>query len=67
MCTLLSPFLNQGKYIPLNMVPVVLELEVGEYDFAFSGTGNTWEIFRPRLIADVTALKKAVSKDDPDN
>jgi len=60
VCTLLSPFLNQGKYIPLNMVPVVLELEVGEYDFAFTGTGNTWEIFRPRLIADVLSVENSL-------
>ena len=60
VCTLLSPFLNQGKYIPLNMVPVVLELEVGEHDFAFSGTRNTWEIFRPRLIADVLSVANSL-------
>ena len=60
VCTLLSPFLNQGKYIPLKMVPVVVELEVGEYVFAFSCTGNVWEIFRPRLIADVLNVENSL-------
>ena len=58
--TLLSPFLSQGKMIPLNMIPAVLELEVGEADYAFAGTGNTWEIYRPRLIADVLSVENSL-------
>ena len=54
--TLLSPFLNQSKYIPLAMLPLTLELEVGEVDDAFTGNGNDWEITRPRLCADVVDL-----------
>ena len=60
VCQLLSPFLNQGKFIPLNMIPAVLELEVGEADYAFSGTGNTWQIFRPRLLADVLSVENSL-------
>ena len=40
LCQLPSSFLNQGKAIPLSMVPLVLELELGDADAAFSGTGN---------------------------
>ena len=58
--TLLSPFLSQGKMIPLNMIPVVLELEVGEADYAFSGTGASWQIYKPRLIADVLTLENSL-------
>jgi hypothetical protein len=39
---LLSSFLSQGKAIPLNMVPVVIELELAGADDAFDGTGNAW-------------------------
>ena len=57
MCTLLSPFLNQGKYIPLNMVPVVVELEVGDADTCFTGSSNSWQLYRPRLIAYVLSVE----------
>jgi hypothetical protein len=53
---LLSSFLTQGKAIPLNMVPVVLELELDEANAAFIGAGNSWYITQPRLIADVITL-----------
>ncbi len=58
--TLLSPFLAQGKYLPLTMLPLTLEIELGEADDAFSGSGNSWEITRPRLIADVCQLDQAL-------
>ncbi len=57
---LLSSFLSQGKAIPLNMVPVVLELEIAGADDAFSGTGNSWYITQPRLVGDVLTLDNAL-------
>jgi hypothetical protein len=57
---LLSSFLSQGKNIPLNMIPLVLELELDDYDRAFAGAGNTWNITRPRMIADVLTLDNAL-------
>jgi hypothetical protein len=57
---LLSSFLSQGKMIPLNMVPVVIELELAGADDAFDGTGNSWYITQPRLIADVLTLDNAL-------
>ena len=57
---LLSSFLTQGKAIPLNMVPVVIELELGGADDAFEGTGNSWYITQPRLVADVLTLDNAL-------
>jgi hypothetical protein len=55
---LLSSFLSQGKAIPLNMVPIVLELELADADQAFNGTGNAWYITQPRLVGDVLTLDK---------
>jgi hypothetical protein len=57
---LLSSFLTQGKAIPLNMVPVVIELELADADQAFNGTGNSWYITQPRLIGDVLTLDNAL-------
>jgi hypothetical protein len=57
---LLSSFLTQGKAIPLNMVPVVVEIELGGADDAFSGSGNSWYITQPRLIGDVLTLDNAL-------
>jgi hypothetical protein len=57
---LLSSFLNQGKAIPLNMVPVVIELELAGADEAFRGIGNDWYVTQPRLVADVLALDNAL-------
>jgi hypothetical protein len=57
---LLSSFLTQGKAIPLNMVPVVIELELGGADDAFRGTGNDWYITQPRLVGDVLTLDNAL-------
>jgi hypothetical protein len=53
---LLSSFLTQGKAIPLNMVPVVIELELADADQAFHGAGNSWYVTQPRLIGDVLTL-----------
>jgi hypothetical protein len=57
---LLSSFLTQGKAIPLNMVPIVLELELDEPNTAFIGAGNSYYITQPRLIADVITLDNAL-------
>jgi hypothetical protein len=57
---LLSSFLSQGKAIPLNMVPLVLELELADADQAFRGLGNSWYITQPRLIGDVLTLDNAL-------
>ena len=57
---LMSSFLTQGKYIPLNMLPLSLELELGDADDAFSGGGNSWEISRPRLLADCCLVDQAL-------
>jgi len=57
---LLSSFLSQGKHIPLNMVPLVLELELADADQCFAGTGSNWYINRPRLIGDVLTLDNAL-------
>jgi hypothetical protein len=57
---LLSSFLTQGKAIPLNMVPVVVEIELGGADDAFSSTGNSWYITQPRLVGDVLTLDNAL-------
>jgi hypothetical protein len=57
---LLSSFLTQGKAIPLNMVPVVLELELDEANAVFIGAANSWYITQPRLIADVLTLDNAL-------
>jgi hypothetical protein len=56
LCQLMSSFLNQGKYIPLGFIPVVIELELGEADAALSGTSLDWHIERPQLLADVLSL-----------
>ena len=58
---LLSSFLSQGKMIPLTMLSITLELELDDADVAFSGTGNTWEITRPRLLADACDLDQALA------
>jgi hypothetical protein len=57
---LLSSFLSQGKAIPLNMVPLVLDLELGDADQAFKGMGNSWYITQPRLIGDVLTLDNSL-------
>ena len=60
---LLSPFLSQGKYTPLSMMPLTLELELDELGAALtqiSGVMN-WEITRPRLVASVVDLDQALS------
>jgi hypothetical protein len=51
---LLSSFLSQGKAIPLNMVPLVLEIELGNADDAFLGPvgTNSWYITQPCLIGE---------------
>jgi hypothetical protein len=59
---LLSSFLSQGKAIPLNMVPLVVEIELGNPDDAFQGPvgTNSWYITQPRLIGDVLTLDNAL-------
>jgi hypothetical protein len=57
---LLSPFLNQGKWIPLSMLPITVEIELADADEAFVGTGADWEITRPRLLGDVCELDQAL-------
>jgi hypothetical protein len=59
---LLSSFLSLGKAIPLNMVPLVLEIELGNADDAFMGPvgTNSWYITQPRLIGDVLTLDNAL-------
>ncbi len=56
----MSSFLSQGKFIPLSMVPLVLELELDDSDQSFEGNGNQWVVTRPRLIADVLTLDNAL-------
>ena len=43
------------------MVPLVIELELGDADAAFSGTGNSWSITQPRLLGDVLQLDQALA------
>ena len=57
---LLSSFLSQNRWIPLSMIPVVLELELDDADTAFAGTGNNWVITRPVLLADVCSMDQAL-------
>ncbi len=57
---LLSSMLTQGKHIPLNMLPLVLELELADADEAFAETGTSWSITRPRLCADVLSVDNAL-------
>lgn len=59
--TLLSSFLSQGKMIPLSMLPITIECELDDADAAFSGTGNTWECTRPRLLADCCDLDQSLA------
>ena len=58
---LMSSFLGQGKMIPLSMVPVILELELGELNDCFLGTEAQWEISRPRLVGDVLQIDQALA------
>ncbi len=57
---LMSSFLGQGKMIPLSMVPVILELELGELNDCFLGTEAQWEISRPRLVGDVLQVDQSL-------
>jgi hypothetical protein len=57
--TLLSSFLSQGKMVPLSMLPITIECELDDADAALGGTGNLWEITRPRLLADVCDLDQS--------
>ncbi len=60
--TLLSSFLSQGKMIPLSLLPITIECELNpDADACFSGTGNSWEITRPRLLADVCDIDQALA------
>jgi hypothetical protein len=59
---LLSSFLSQGKAIPLNVVPLALELELADTDQAFRGPvgTNSWYITQPRPIGDVLTVDNAL-------
>ena len=60
---LLSPFLSQGKHIPMSMMPLTLELELDELGAALRQNGGTmsWEITRPRLVASVVDLDQSLA------
>jgi len=61
---LLSPFLSQGKMIPMSMMPLTLELELDDLGAALvsvSGAEINWEITRPRLVASVVDLDHALA------
>ena len=60
-CSFISPFLGNGKYIPLHMMPITIELELDDKDAVFAGTTNDWEIVRPRLLGDVCQLDQSLS------
>ncbi len=47
--------------LPLSYLPLTLELELGEKEFVFAGSGNTWHISRPRLCCDVLQLDGALN------
>jgi len=53
--------LSNGKYIPLHMMPITIELELDDTNAVFSGTSNDWEIVRPRLLGDVCQLDQSLS------
>ena len=62
---LMSSFLSQGKMIPLTMLPLTIELELGGANDAFAGAANNWQITRPRLLADVCDLDQALANATP--
>ena len=57
---LLSSFLSQGKLSPLTMLPITIEIELGDQNDAFS-SDVAWEITRPRLVGDVCDLDQALA------
>ena len=57
---LMSPFFSQGKWIPLSMLPITLEIELDDAQAAFIGSDNVWEITRPRLLADVCEIDQTL-------
>ena len=59
-CSFISPFLNNGKYLPLSLMPITIEIELDAADAAFSGSPD-WEITRPRLLGDVCQLDQSLS------
>ena len=38
--------------IPLSMLPLTIELELGDANDVFAGAANSWQITRPRLVGD---------------
>lgn len=59
--TLLSPFLSQGKMLPLSMLPLTIEIELDDALTAFgTGLSESWSITRPRLLADVCEMDQAL-------
>jgi hypothetical protein len=57
---LLSSILSQGKLLPLAMLPLTIEMELGDTNDAFQGSSNNWTITRPRLVADVCELDQTL-------
>jgi hypothetical protein len=57
---LLSSILSQGKLLPLAMLPLTIEMELGDTNDAFQGSSNQWTITRPRLVADVCELDQTL-------
>ena len=57
---LLSSILSQGKLLPLAMLPLTIEIELGDTNDAFAGNANDWTITRPRLVADVCELDQTL-------
>ena len=57
---LMSGVLGQGRYLPLHLIPLTLELELDDKDAAFQGVLSNWSITRPRLLADVCTLDQAL-------
>ena len=42
------------------MLPISVEIELDEANAAFTGTANSWEITRPRLVADVCGIDQTL-------
>ena len=57
---LLSSILSQGKLLPLAMLPLTIEIELGDTNDAFVGSTNDWTITRPRLVASVCELDQTL-------
>jgi hypothetical protein len=56
----MSSILSQGKLLPLAMLPLTLEIELGDTNDAFVGSTNDWTITRPRLVGSVCELDQTL-------